>query len=254
MVSFAPEVIFNLGPLPITNTLINTVFVDGLIIVGIYFLNKNFKQIPGIFQNLFEMVIDGFYSLTESIAGKNTGKIFPYFMSFFLFIIIANWSGLIPGVGAIGLVENDHGKTVIVPFMKSATSDLNVTFALALTSLVATHMLSIQTLGIKEYLSRFFSLNPIILFVGLLEIISEITKLVSLSFRLFGNIFAGEVVIHTVSGIFAFIFPIPFLFLEVIVGLVQALVFAMLTMVFMSILMTPHHQEEHASSGEVINK
>ena len=254
MVSFAPEVIFNLGPLPITNTLINTVFVDGLIIVGIYFLNKNFKQIPGIFQNLFEMVIDGFYSLTESIAGKNTGKIFPYFMSFFLFIIIANWSGLIPGVGAIGLVENDHGKTVIVPFMKSATSDLNVTFALALTSLVATHMLSIQTLGIKEYLSRFFSLNPIILFVGLLEIISEITKLVSLSFRLFGNIFAGEVVIHTVSGIFAFIFPIPFLFLEVIVGLVQALVFAMLTMVFMSILMTPHHQEEHTTSEGVINK
>jgi F-type H+-transporting ATPase subunit a len=103
--------------------------------------------------------------------------------------------------------------------------------------------MSITTIGIKDYIGRFISLNPIYLFVGLLEIVSEITKVISLSFRLFGNIFAGEIVLGTVSTIFAFIFPLPFLMLEVIVGLIQALVFGMLTMAFMAILTTPHHEE-----------
>ena len=114
--------------------------------------------------------------------------------------------------------------------------------ALALVSAVATHMLSIKTIGIKDYLSRYFSLNPVNLYVGVLELIGELTKVISLSFRLFGNIFAGEVVLFTVSGIFAFLFPIPFLLLEIIVGFVQALVFSMLTMAFMAILTTPHHE------------
>jgi F-type H+-transporting ATPase subunit a len=107
-------------------------------------------------------------------------------------------------------------------------------------------MLSIKALGIKQYLGKFFSLNPILLFVGLLEIVSEFTKIISLSFRLFGNIFAGEVVLATISSLFAFVAPIPFMLLEVLVGLVQALVFAMLTMVFMSVMMTSHHDEDHA--------
>jgi F-type H+-transporting ATPase subunit a len=119
-----------------------------------------------------------------------------------------------------------------------------------LVSVVATHILSIRTVGIKDYISRYISLNPINLFVGLLEIVSEITKVISLSFRLFGNVFAGEIVLGTVSTLFAFLFPLPFLMLEVIVGLVQALVFAMLTMAFMAVLMTPHHEE----AKEVSNK
>ena len=131
--------------------------------------------------------------------------------------------------------------------MRSATSDLNAPLALALVSAFATHMLSIKTTGIKEYLSRYFSFNPINLFVGILEIISEITKIISLSFRLFGNIFAGEVVLLTTAGIFAFLFPIPFLLLEIIIGLVQALVFGMLTMTFMAILTTPHHEADSNS-------
>jgi len=113
---------------------------------------------------------------------------------------------------------------------------------LALVSVAATHVLSIRTIGIKDYLSRYFSFNPINLFIGVLEIISEITKVVSLSFRLFGNIYAGEVVLITVSSIFAFAFPLPFLMLEVIVGIVQALVFSMLTMAFMAILTTSHNK------------
>lgn len=245
MAAFAPEPLFYIGSFPFTNTVVNTLIVDTGLVAGVVALNKGLRSIPGYFQNIVEMVIEGFYETTETISGKNAAQIFPYFMSFFLFILLANWSGLIPGVGTIGLNEMVDGKKELIPLVRNATSDLNVTLGLALISLVATHMLSIKAVGIKEYLSRYFSLNPILLFVGILEIVSEFTKIISLSFRLFGNIFAGEVVLKTISSLFAFVFPIPFLLLEVIVGLVQALVFSMLTMVFMSVLMTPHHQEQH---------
>ncbi|MBI5044760.1 MAG: F0F1 ATP synthase subunit A [Candidatus Levybacteria bacterium] len=269
MAALAPEILLQIGPVPITNTLLNTALVDVIIVSGVIAINKNLKKIPGIFQNIVELVVDGFHELVTSIAGeKNTKKIFPFFITFFLFILIANWSGLIPGAESLGLMPNKsqhHASTQqnshdtaeetqkeeveheIVSFNRNLTSDLNATLALAIISLVATHTLSIKALGIKEYLGRFFSLNPILLFVGILEIISEFTKIISLSFRLFGNIFAGEVVLGTISKLFAFIFPLPFISLEIIVGLVQALVFSMLTMVFMSVLMTSHHQNEHTA-------
>lgn len=236
MVSFAPESIVDLGFVKITNTVIGTLLVDALLLGCCLVFFKKLKLIPNFFQNIVETVIETFYNLTKSISQQQAAKIFPYFMTFFLFILIANLSGLLPGIGAIGFFH--EGK--LVPVVRSATSDLNTTLALALVSAFATHMLSVKALGIKDYLSRYLSLNPLNLFIGVLEIVSEITKVVSLSFRLFGNIFAGEVVLLSVSSMFAFLFPLPFLLLEVIVGIVQALVFSMLTMVFMAILTTPH--------------
>ncbi len=252
MASFAPETLITIGSFPVTNTVVNTIFVDIVILSSVYALKKNLSKIPHMFQNIIEYLIDSFYKFAESIAGENAKKIFPFFMSFFLFILISNWSGLIPGSNTVGFSHRVDGKKEFVPLMRNQTSDLNLTFALALISLVATHVLSIKTIGIKDYLSRYFSFNPIYLFVGVLEIISEITKLISLSFRLFGNIYAGEVVLATISSLFAFLFPIPFMLLEVVVGLVQALVFSILTMAFMSILMTPHHAKNH-SSEEVMH-
>lgn len=237
MFSFQPEAILHLGDFRITNTVIDTLLIDTIIVIASFMLARNIKLIPGLYQNIVEIIIQLFYEMTESVAQEKAKKIFPYFMSFFIFILLANWSALLPGVNSIGFFE--EGK--LVPILRSTTSDLNTTLGLALVSVVATHILSIKTVGLSNYLSRYFSLNPINLFIGVLEIISEITKLVSLSFRLFGNIFAGEVVLLTVFSIFAFLLPLPFLFLEVIVGLVQALVFSMLTMVFMSILTTSHH-------------
>lgn len=131
----------------------------------------------------------------------------------------------------------------LITLLRPATSDFNATLALAFVSLLATHALSIKYTGIKDYLKRFFSFNPILLFVGLLELVSEFIKIFSLSFRLFGNIYAGEVVLTTISGLFAFLAPLPFLLLESIVAIVQGLVFAMLTLVFMSMLTEKHHQE-----------
>lgn len=124
--------------------------------------------------------------------------------------------------------------------MRSPNADLNLTLGLAIISVFLTHYFAVHLLGWKSYLGRFFSLNPVFLFVGILEIISEFTKLISLSFRLFGNIFAGEALLTTISGIFAFFAPLPFMGLELLVGFVQATVFMMLTLVFMSILSEKH--------------
>src|SRR3989344_5048219 len=245
MHSFGADVLANLGPFVLTNTFLATLLTDLILVFAVLILFKNIKMIPGFFQNMVETVIETFYSLTESIASKRAAVIFPYFMSFFLFILVANWSSLIPGFGSIGFYEHEH----FVPILRGATSDLNTTLALALISAFATHMLAIKATGIKEYLSRYFSFNPINLFIGVLELISEATKVISLSFRLFGNIFSGEIVLLTTAGIFAFLFPIPFLLLEIIVGLVQALVFGMLTMTFMAVLTTPHHEVKEAKSA-----
>lgn len=245
MADFAPNVLFQISSFPVTNTVIDTLFVDTLLIGTAVYFKNHIKDIPNVFDNIVEYVIETFYSLTESIAGKNTQKIFPWFMTFFLFIVVANWSGLIPGIGSFGFSQK-NGE--LIPFMRSAASDLNTTLGLAVVSFFATHILAIRTVGIKTYLSRYFSFNPINQYVGILEIISEITKVISLSFRLFGNIFAGEVVLTTIGSISNFFAPIPFILLEVIVGLVQALVFAMLTMVGMALLMVPHHAEERTQS------
>jgi F-type H+-transporting ATPase subunit a len=239
MVSFAAEPIFRLGFFNVTNSFLDTLLVDGLLIGLIVAINKKISLIPGFLQNLVEMTVETFYEITESVANERASKIFPYLMSFFLFILLANWSGLIPGISAIGIKEGSK----IIPFLRPATSDLNTTLGLALVSLVATHVMSIRVTGIKDYLGRYISLNPLNLYIGILELVGEVVKVISLSFRLFGNIFAGEIVLGTVSTIFAFVFPLPFLMLEVIVGLVQALVFAMLTMAFMAVLTTPHHEE-----------
>jgi F-type H+-transporting ATPase subunit a len=247
MVSFAAEPIFRLGFFNVTNSFLDTLLVDGILIGLMVAINKKISSIPGVLQNLIEMAIEALYDITESVANERAAKIFPYLMSFFLFILLANWTGLIPGISVIGLRE---GHTII-PFFRPATSDLNTTLGLALISLAATHFMSIKTTGIKDYLGRFISLNPINLYIGVLELIGEVTKIISLSFRLFGNIFAGEVVLGTVSTIFAFLFPLPFMMLEVVVGLVQALVFSMLTMAFMAVLTTPHHHEEAREVSKV---
>jgi len=245
MVPIAAEPIFHIGFFTVTNTLLDTLFVDVLLFALIFFLSRNIKYVPGIFQNIIELIVETYYNLIEEITPNMVNVIFPFAMTFFLFILLTNWSGLLPGFGTIGFFKVEGHTKTLVPLLRAAASDLNLTLALGLISVVATHILSIRFTGIKDYLSRFFSLNPVNLFVGLLEIILEIAKVVSFSFRLFGNIFAGEVILFTVSGMFAFLFPIPFMLLEIIVGAVQALVFSMLTMAFMVIFTTPHHAVEH---------
>lgn len=241
MLTLAAEKITQIGSFPITNTLLDTLLVDVLLIALVYYISKNAKLVPTKLQGVIEVVMEMIYGITESVAGKKTAQIFPYFMTFFLVIILTNWSGLLPIITSVGFYEGHN----FLPLFRSASTDLNFTLALALVSLVATHVMSITSLGIKEYLSRFFSFNPFNLFIGLLELISEFTKIISFSFRLFGNIFVGEVMLGQLSAVFAFLLPIPLLAYELAIGLLQAVIFGMLTMAFMAILSTPHSTEEH---------
>ena len=283
MTSFAPETIFWIGRFPVTNTVINTILVDGFLLVLAFLTRAKLALIPGKFQNIVEYIFSGLYGFVENVADKKTSAIFPVFMTFFLFIIVANLSGLIPGIGTIGIYQQviKDGKTIteFIPFNRATTSDLNTTLALAIVSIVITNGYAIHKLGLREYLTKFFAFIPLLIsigqgkpnikvnlknplevfiavltpivmiFVGFLELLSEFVKAVSLSFRLFGNIYAGDVVLNTVHSMFAFIFPIPFLMLELIAGSIQALVFAMLTMVFMIILSSSHQEDEGQGKG-----
>lgn len=251
MHGLGPEIIFYAFGFPFANTFITTLLVDVVLLVFVFLIARNISTKPGKLQAGTELIISYFYDLTTQVAGNVRVKsIFPWVVSFFIVIFFSNLFGLLPGVGTVGILHNGEHGPEIIPVLRPSTSDFNTTLALAVVSFVSTHAIAIKYNGLKGYASHFFnfsslSLAPIFLFVGLLEVVSEFVKLFSLSFRLFGNIFAGEVVLSTISNIFAFIAPIPFLMLESIVAVVQALVFAMLTMAFMSALSAGHEGGEH---------
>lgn len=259
-VTLAAEKIGQIGALPITNSILTTWLVTIILVAFAYASTRKVSIVPTPLQNFAEFAIESLRNLVESIAGEKTKVFFPIIASFFFFIIVGNYLGLLPGIGTIGFYQQStttpthqlpaspagrpatsNQQPVFVPLFRSINSDLNTTLALALVSVITTHFLAIRYLGLGEYLKKWFPLNPIMLFVGLIELAGEFTKVISLSFRLFGNIYAGETVLTTASTkLFAFIVPIPFLLLEIIVGFVQALVFAMLTLVFMVILTAKH--------------
>ncbi len=240
-VELAAEKLFNLGPLPVTNSMLTTWIVTVILISFAYLATRKVTAVPTGLQNVAEIIVDSLQDLVASIAGTKTKVFLPIIGSFFCFILFGNYFGLLPGVGSIGFHEN--GK--FVPFLRGMNADLNTTLALAIVSVIATHYLAVKYLGFGGYLGKFLSLNPIFLFVGLLEFVGELTKIASLSFRLFGNVFAGEVLLTTATtSIFAYIVPIPFYFLEFLVAFIQALIFSMLTLVFMVIL-TEKHAAEH---------
>lgn len=243
-VTLFAEKLFSIGVFPITNTLLTTLITTAILSFFAVAVSKKVALIPtSKLQLASEIVLEQIFSTIEGLSDTNRAKrFFPVVATFFIFIVTANYLGLLPGFATIGIYETHNGESVFLPIFRSINSDLNVTLALALISVGVTHYYSITSIGIISYLKRYFSLNPAELFVGILEIISEITKIASLSFRLFGNIFAGESLLLTISSLFAFILPLPFIFLELIVGFVQAAIFMMLTLVFMVIL-----SESHAS-------
>ena len=236
-IALAAEKLFQIGPIPITNSILTTWVVTFILISFALVSTRKIAAVPSSLQNFAEILVESFQNLVASIAEDKTKIFLPIVASFFFFILLGNYFGLLPGFGTIGFFRVEHGQKIFVPLLRSINADLNTTLALAAISAVATHFFALKYLGIWQYLKKWFSLNPIFLFVGLLEIISEFTKVLSLSFRLFGNIYAGEVVLTTAATRFyAFLLPLPFYFLELLVGFIQALIFAILTLVFMVIL------------------
>ncbi|OGY28222.1 MAG: ATP synthase F0 subunit A [Candidatus Woykebacteria bacterium RIFCSPHIGHO2_12_FULL_43_10] len=242
-ITLAAETIGHIFDIPVTNTLLVTWVSSVVLIVFAFASTRKMTLVPvSYLQGVAEVVIETGYNLIDDLAHGKVKTLLPILMTFFLYIITANWIGLLPGFGTIGFYGQEMGKETFVPLFRSINSDLNATLALALVSVVGTHIFAIKYLGLFGYIKKWFSFNPIMLFVGLLELFSEFTKIVSLSFRLFGNIFAGEAVLATISSLFAFVLPLPFYFLEIIVGFVQAAVFMMLTLVFI-VLLTQKHDE-----------
>ena len=317
-----------------TNTfLMSLIGIVVLLIISII-STKNMKIIPSGIQNFIEFVIEAMYNTCKKIAGEEKGKIFfPLVMTIFLFIVVSNWIGVLPGTGTLGRIEtaeeychhqeekNNLGHDVefniykkngnlsstlfgfgaakykikssdpslfnhvnneicshdwlhhefeeakqlkakelstnnfdenyqagiLVPFFRGTNSDINTTLALALCAMISIHFWAFKYLGLFGHIGKFinFKNGPINFFVGILELIGELAKIISFTFRLFGNIFAGEVLLFAMAFLLPLIGIIPFLGLELFVGLIQGLIFAMLTLIFATISTVEHNSDEH---------
>lgn len=254
--TMAPDVLFNIGPLPITNTVINTWLAIVILLIFGIIISRKMSLRPGKFQNAFEFFLETLLGLFDQVTGdrKKTMKFLPLVGSVFFFILLSNWLGLMPGTGSITYNEK--------MLLRPANTDLNLVLGMTLVALVTSHIWGLIAVGFFTYIGKFVQIKQLFLsfrkgplaiftaiielFVGLLEIISELAKVLSLSFRLFGNIFAGEILITVMSSLVAFLVPTPFMFLEILVGLIQAGVFAILTLVYLTIATTkPHAEEAH---------
>ncbi len=273
-ISLAAEKIGSIIGISFTNSILMTWLVMGFLTVISLLVSKQIRVIPGNFQSLVEAIIDGLYQLFTSVVGTHdVARFFPLLATIFIFVTISNWSGLLPGVGTIGFFENrvtaqitgfiknvrafsepvieveqisetpvksEESQSVpaheqkFIPLFRGPTADLNTTLALAIIAVVSVQYFGLRTLGIS-YLKKFFNFSdPIMFGVGLLEIVSEFSRILSFAFRLFGNIFAGEVLLTVIAFLMPLIVPLPFLGLELFVGIIQALVFSMLTAVFLN--------------------
>ncbi len=250
------EPLFDIGNFTVTNSLLSSWLAVILIIILSLVIRAKKSKIPGKFQSFMEVVIDGAFGMIDMVTNDRakSKKVFPIAFSIFLFVLVNNWLGMLPGVGSITF---NH-----VALLRGGTADLNTTLALGLFAVIAANVFGVMAVGGWNYFNKFINIralleipkkikheptivlvNPINFFVGLIEIISEVAKVASLSFRLFGNVFAGEVLLASIAAMVAWGVPLPFMFLEILVGVIQALIFSVLTVVYFTIASADHSAE-----------
>ncbi len=248
-ISLKAEELFKIGGWPVNNSLLAGV-VGSLLIILVFVLaaRKVGSRRQSKLSQAIEAVSEAIIALIEDVTHDRAKaeRFFPLLTTLFFFILLNNWMGLLPGFGSI-TYRTAEG---LVPLLRGANADLNTTLALAIISVVMTQVYAVRELGIKDHLGKYFSKNPILSFVGLLEIVSEFSKMISFSFRLFGNIFAGEVLLIVISGLVPIVGPLPFFGLELFVGFIQALVFTMLSLVFLAIATTSHGHDDHSIADQ----
>lgn len=253
--TLAPEILFTIKNLPITNTMVNAwLAIVIFLILGIIIKKKaNIK--PGKFQNGCEFFLEGLLGYFDQVTGerKKTLRFLPIVGSIFFFILLSNWLGLLPGTGSITVGHN--------MLLRPANTDLNLTVAMALIAVISSHLFGLITVGVFTHLNKFIQIGTLIkslrkgpvailtaiieLAVGIIEIVSEIAKVLSLSLRLFGNMFAGEVLITVIASLVGLLVPTPFMLLELLVGIIQASVFAILALVYLTVMTTKPQAEEY---------
>ena len=280
-ITLEAEKVFAILGIYITNSMIATWLTMLILIVISILAARKTELVPTGLQNVVETVLEMFYNgVAKARAGEQARLFFPLSATIFFFILLSNWLGaILPGFGSVGLLEHHHGEEVLVPFLRSANTDLNTTLALALFSVLGTQVYGIKVQGFFRYAGRFIRVGGFVdffkglaglrsrkgalktllktlmhavidAFIGMLEIFDELTKLLSFSFRLFGNIFAGEVLLIVIATLFfqifknlaLIIYPASLIFvaLEIFVGFIQAFIFATLTLVFLRIATTHH--------------
>jgi F-type H+-transporting ATPase subunit a len=241
-ISLKAEPIAHIGDFPVTNALLLS-FIILVLLGGVAMAARSkMKLIPGMFQSVFEFFIESLLGLMDTVFGERSKseKYLPVIATIFLFVLFSNGSVV---------VHSPHATT---PLLRSPSADLNFTLALAIIAVIAINILGVAAIGIGAHLKKFFNFKgPIDFFIGIIELISEAARMVSFSFRLFGNVFAGEVLLTIIGFLAPYVIPLPFLFLEVFVGVVQALIFSMLSIVFIAIAITDHsaHDEHVTPAG-----
>jgi F-type H+-transporting ATPase subunit a len=248
-ISLRAETLFNIGAFPVTNALLLSTLVFALLIVLGFILRAKLKVVPGMMQNVVEFVVESALGIMDNVLGdrRQSEKYFPLVFTVFLFILFSNWLGLLPGIGSI--IVNQPGG--VVPLLRSPASDLNFTLALALIAITFVNVVSVAATGFWSRFSVFFNFkSPIDFFVGILELVSEFAKIISLAFRLFGNVFAGEVLLAIMAFLVPYLIPVPFMFLEIFVGAIQAFIFGMLTTVFGGMSLGHAQDIDHADAPE----
>lgn len=276
-IKIQPDVIFNINGFPITNTLIGTWLSSIVLVILFYFGTRKRELIPSGLQNAVEWIVEYLLSLVQSVAGKDKGrKFFPLVATFFIFILFCNLLDVFPGVETFGWINltavsaahlppptsiflfGDYSNK-LAPWIRPGTSDLNLTLAMALVSVITTQAFGFATLGWKEHLSKYFNFRALFkfnfqgfieFFVGILEVVTELSRILSFSFRLFGNIFAGGAVLAVFAFILPFVADVVFIPLELFIAFVQALIFSLLTLVFLEIATSSHEEVEGETEEE----
>jgi len=259
--SLPTEVVFHIGNFPIANTVVAAWITIIVLVVFCYVATRRMKLIPSRLQSAFEFIMGYLWDFCHQVAGEKYGrKFFPIVSTIFLFVIVNAWLSLVPGYGSIH-VANPEGE--VVELLRGANTDINMPLALALASFIFVEYWGLKAGG-THYLGKFFNFGPLVriikrkarpgesvitgfvhIFIGLLELLSELIRIVSFTFRLFGNMTAGEILLLIAMFLMPFIFALPFYGLELLVGYVQALIFGGLTLVFLTIAVT-HGEDEEA--------
>lgn len=272
-VTLYAEPIAHVGSFQITNSLITSWIAVFIIVVIAITLRLKLRQIPRGVQNFFEIMLNGALNLCDQVTGsrKISTKVFPIAFTIFMFVLVNNWLGILP-FGGFGLIEKGSEGASFIPFIRSGTADINTTLTLSLMAVIGANIFGIISIGVWKTFNKYVNLKslgsmvtkvrkeptvlvvaPVTFFVGVLELIGEFAKVASLSFRLFGNVFAGEVLLLSMSALLSYGLPIPFLFLEIFVGVIQAFIFAILVLVYFTIASQDHDEhEEHHSEDNLV--
>jgi F-type H+-transporting ATPase subunit a len=265
-------VLFNIGPLPVNNSMVVTWIVAAVVIIGVQRAMRRKQEVPLGGQNFVEWLVDGLHGFLSQIMGRDLAKnTFWFFGTIFLFILATNWAALLPGVGTIGFSSQEvEGSRVFThhvekPLFRGANADLNMTSAMAVTFFFWWVIWALKSNGPVGFFKHIFApkgksegvmkVMMIVIFaiVGVLEVVSILFRPVSLSFRLYGNVYAGETMLESMQGLvpwLGWLIPVPFYFMELLVGLVQALVFMLLTSVFTLLICEHHEEHRHDEHGD----